>query len=231
MVSVKTWLLNWRQIVNRNYIADRLDFRFVYDVITRSIFEMKHPNYPWITIDMINILENLLLKTDVGFEFGSGYSTVWFAKNTAKITSVEHDEGWCNKVNNILDSLGLSKKATLMKVTGIDELKMVGVKNYLAPLVKLRDNSLDYVFVDGIFRDECLALATTKIKSGGLLIMDNVDNYFAKNKISVSIRYKRDNRSKLVSSLRMKKTIKLLTKWRCIWTSSAIQDTALWIKP
>jgi len=73
--------------------------------------------------------------------------------------------------------------------------------------------------------------AIVKLKGGGILIVDNVDNYFPKNKVSISVRYKRDNQTKTVSKMKMRRIYGILGKWRCIWTSSGIQDTALWIKP
>ncbi len=39
---------------------------------------------------------------DVGLEWGSGRSTVWFAKRVAEITSVEHDPKWASIVRKRL---------------------------------------------------------------------------------------------------------------------------------
>ena len=102
---------------------------------------------------------------------------------------------------------------------------------YIKPISKIKNNSLDYCFVDGIFRDQCVLSCIPKLKSSGILIVDNVDNYFPKNKISVSVRYKRDNYNKTVSPKKMKLIYETLSDWRKIWTSTGIQDTALWIKP
>lgn len=222
MVSVNTWMRNWKNIVSIDYIRDRMDINFVSSVIRQSIFEKKHPMYPWITIDMIKILENLLTQNDVGFEFGSGNSTVWFAKNTKKIYSVEHSLEWFETVKMMLKNNRLLAKS---------DVSLVGESDYVKPIFKIKNKTLDYCFVDGIFRDECILRSIPKLKSGGVLIVDNVDNYFPKNKISISVRYKRDNFSKTVSMAKMKKIYDILSKWRCIWTSSGIQDTALWIKP
>lgn len=223
-LSIETWLKNWKTIIGFNYIKDRLNLTFVKSVIRQSVYEFKYPMSPWITIEMIKILDNFLKTDDVGFEFGSGSSTVWLAKRTKKITSVEHNFGWYNKVKLMVKQYGLEKKVNLIFVGGVD-------KDYVRPLLKIDDDSLDYCFVDGLFRDECILMAIKKIKSGGILIVDNVDNYFPKNKYSISVRYKRDNFSKTVSKKKMGRIYLILSNWRCIWTSSAIQDTAMWIKP
>jgi predicted O-methyltransferase YrrM len=207
-----------------------MDIDFWWSVIRQTTFEKRHPQYPWITVDMVNILENILTKNDIGFEFGSGNSTIWFAKNTKKIASVEHNREWYERVSKMIEDNNL-KNAILKFVDGVDDIKMKGENNYVSPIKKIKDSTLDYCFVDGIFRDECILEAINKLKKGGLLIVDNVDNYFPKNKISISVRYKRDNMSKTVSKLKMKKIYRELSKWRCIWTTSGIQDTAMWIKP
>jgi len=231
IVSIDTWLRNWRNIVSVDYVRDRLDLKFVSSVIRQSVFESRHPMYPWITADMINILENLLKPGDVGFEFGSGNSTIWLAKRTKRVLSVEHNRDWYEKVTASLKEYGLADKAVVYFVKGVDDIANTGEKKYVEPILKIKDGTLDYCFVDGIFRDECILKAIGKLKKNGILIVDNVDNYFPKNKISISVRYKRDNQSKTVSKAKMRRIYKILEGWRCIWTSSGVQDTALWIKP
>jgi predicted O-methyltransferase YrrM len=230
-VSFNTWIRNWKNIISWSYIKDRLDINFISSVIRQTRFEEKHPMYPWITVDMINILENLLKKSDVGFEFGSGNSTIWLARRTKQVTSVEHNKEWYGKVNGNLKMCNLVKNVNLIFVENINDVNWTGKKDYIKPILGVKNNSLDYCFVDGIFRDECILQAMDKLKTGGILIVDNVDNYFPRNKISVSVRYKRDNQSKTVSKIKMRRIYKILEKWRCIWTTCGSQDTALWIKP
>lgn len=230
-VTFTSWLRSSKNFVNWNYIVDRMDINFINSVIRQTIFEKNHPMYPWITIEMINILKSLLKKNDVGFEFGSGNSTAWFAKNTKYITSVEDNQEWFDNVGRMLEQENLKKKAKIYLIKGVNEDLQIGKEAYIKPILKIKNESLDYCFVDGYFRDECILASIPKLKRGGILIVDNVDTYFPKNEISVSVRYKRDNMSKAVSKIKMRKIYKILEKWRCIWTSCGIQDTALWIKP
>jgi hypothetical protein len=230
-LSIDTWLKNWNKIVSVDYIKDRLDLNFFKCAVSQSIYELRHPISPWITIEMINILENYLKPTDTGFEFGSGSSTIWFGKKTEKVVSVEHDPRWHEKVRKMIDKHNLNTKIQLVLVDEIDEERGVGADKYIKPMLKIKDNCLDYCFIDGLFRDDCILMAIKKLKSNGVLIIDNVDNYFPRNAVSISIRYKRDNFSKTVSKTKMKAIYAILDSWRCIWTSSAVQDTAMWIKP
>jgi putative heme iron utilization protein len=54
------------------------------------IDEFLHPNWPWLTKEAILLLERLLRPDDIGLEFGSGRSTIWFAERVEKLISIEH---------------------------------------------------------------------------------------------------------------------------------------------
>ena len=180
-ISAVTWFKNFNSIVTPDYIIDRLNFNFIQSVISQSVYEINHPMSPWITIEMINILENILKSSDSGFEFGSGSSTIWFGKKTAHLMSDEHNKLWFDKVGKMIIDNKLSKKIDLIYVNKVNEIKNSGALSYTEPIKNIKNNSLDYCFVDGLFRDDCILLALPKLKHGGILIVDNVDNYFTKN--------------------------------------------------
>ena len=70
--------------LTRRYIANRLRER---------LYQFTHPNRPWLTPMACQILETLLRSDDVGLEFGSGRSTLWFAKVMRHLTSVDEVGG------------------------------------------------------------------------------------------------------------------------------------------
>jgi len=53
---------------------------------------------PWITFEAIEFLKKSLRKDMSVFEYGSGGSTVFFAKRVKKIITVEHNPEWNQKV-------------------------------------------------------------------------------------------------------------------------------------
>ena len=59
---------------------------------------------PWLTQGAINFLEVFLEQHPSAkiLEFGSGASTIWFAKKNVRLYSVEHDIEWYEKINNLL---------------------------------------------------------------------------------------------------------------------------------
>jgi predicted O-methyltransferase YrrM len=54
---------------------------------------------PWITYSARYQLEKWLRPSDKVFEYGSGYSSLWFAKRVAEVKSVEHDSLWVTKLH------------------------------------------------------------------------------------------------------------------------------------
>src|SRR5690606_30506338 len=49
---------------------------------------------PWFTYSFIDFMEPRLSDTLHVFEYGSGYSTRYFSKRVATVTSAEHDREW-----------------------------------------------------------------------------------------------------------------------------------------
>ena len=74
--------------------------RYIVNRIKELIFQQQDPNAPWLTKEAVNFLSAYLKETDCGFEWGSGRSTLWFARRVKKIISVESDKAWYDKVSS-----------------------------------------------------------------------------------------------------------------------------------
>ena len=81
--------------------------RYIKNRIANVYYKMTCPNQPWLTRTANEILNTYLKKSDIGLEFGSGRSTLWFAKRVAKLTSVEHNEIWVANVRAMLNKAGI----------------------------------------------------------------------------------------------------------------------------
>ena len=116
---------------------------------------------PWFTYSFIDFLtERLNNKLNI-FEFGSGNSTLFFAKRIKHVTSVEHNVEWYNKlIRKIPDNVNL----LLSKTDSEDDY--VG-------LIKLSKNKFDIVFIDGIHRNECSHSAVEILSERGVIVLDD----------------------------------------------------------
>ena len=101
----------------------------------------------------------------------------WFAQRVRHITSVEGRRSWFEEVGCWLAKHDLAERVTLClaEVTSEYDFSKEEIERYAGMIDKIEDGSLDFVLVDGHFREACLANVFTKIRLGGLLIIDNTD--------------------------------------------------------
>lgn len=197
--------------------------RYVWSRFALMAYERANPDLPWLTRDMINILDEWLSPVDVGLEFGSGRSTSWFAKRVRHLTSIENNLEWFEIVQNQIQ--GLPVEYLLHQ----DSMDNPEDGEYVAVARELSSSSLDFCLIDGVARDHCALACLEKIKPGGILIIDNVERYiprehktFSPNSRGISDGY---------ASEIWEQVGKELQEWRHIWTTNGVTDTAFWVKP
>lgn len=120
---------------------------------------------PWITYPALEFLSQFDVSDASVFEWGSGFSTLWWAKRCDRIVTVESNPNWTPYIKTLLPA-----KVELI-VTPLDEAAEV------AALENLRTNTFDIFLIDnyGPFRRACAAAAATRLNQGGLIILDNSD--------------------------------------------------------
>lgn len=196
-----------------------LTLRYIYNRLYLAVVEFIHPDWPWLTKDAVLILDKLLNQDDIGLEFGSGRSTVWFAKKINHLISIEHDKFWFLKIKEKLENNNLISKVeyNLVKPTQLDYLKI---------LEKIENESMDFVLIDGLFRDRACLTSISKIKKGGILIIDNI-NWFIPNKSYSPNSLKNEYESEIWSNI----FEKVIRGWRRIYTTNGVTDTLILFKP
>lgn len=196
--------------------------KFIYSRLKQKLYEKKHPDNPWMTPESIKLMHQLINAQDIGLEYGSGRSTFWFAKRCKHLTSVEHNEKWFGIVNKKISMLNNLNVDYSLQGLNDDPLK----SNYYRTIDNFDNESLDFVIVDGKYRDILSLKAIEKLKKGGLLILDNAERYLPNDfKIFESM----GNDIKNVTT-NWKKFIEKVENWRKIWTCDGISSTYLLIK-
>jgi Methyltransferase domain len=127
----------------------------------RIVFH-RYSRVPWLAFPAIDYLELLISDRRV-FEFGSGMSTLWFAKRCREVISVESDSHWhqvvnqqCRAMDNVRISHATSKE------------------DYLGA-ISTAGGKFDLILIDGLYRNDCLDLARPYLNPGGLLVVDDTD--------------------------------------------------------
>jgi hypothetical protein len=195
-------------------------------------FEKQNPDKPWLNRYAINIFENILLDTDTMLECGSGRSTQWFSKKVKKLISIESEKDWYAIVIKQLESNSCNNvdyRLVDYSYNGSQENN-----GYLQTINELDENSLDIALVDGGPRSYCAMHLIPKLKSGGIIAIDDTQFYFPNDyKIPFSVRKAEDiptlwnNSTKLV----YKDLWDLIKNWRHFSVEDGIKVTTFIIKP
>lgn len=138
---------------------DRLFERF--RKINKSTYLTKPE--PWFTFSAIDFLKDKLSSDLKILEWGSGSSSLWFAKNGCDVTSIEHNEEWANIVKGMK-----SEKINLIVSSTKDD--------YVKPDINF--STINVFLIDGIYRNECASylaglIKSNKIISGTMIIFDD----------------------------------------------------------
>ena len=198
---------------------------YIYNRINEKRYRRQNPDLPWITPDSYKFLDQYLQPCDIGFEFGSGRSTLWFAKKVSKLYSVEHDAAWYEKIDKLI------KEAKLINVSyflyEFVDVETGNLPEYVNVINEVKDGSLDFVMVDGKYRDLCAQASINKLKNNGILILDNADVYLPSKYKTPNARSDSDG----AASSEWEKFIKITNDWRKYWTCNGVSATTIFFKP
>lgn len=165
--------MNFLSKVKSNYVAYKriIKSRRSYLETTgwmRSLREGKPVNLkgeplPWMSYPMIKLLEDKLVGDINVFEYGSGYSTLFFSKRVNSIDSVEYDLNWFNHIK-----LALPKNASINFVLNDTD-------GFYCRSILNKSINYDLVVIDGRDRVNCFKQALSAITERGVLLLDDSD--------------------------------------------------------
>lgn len=145
---------------------------------------------PNVTQGAYKWMQKNLTSKMIGFEWGSGGSTVYFGQKVKRLTTVEHHWKWYAHVKEALNNYGVTKCEYIL-IIPLGPLRTRKAKHrssrskgwdfiyYCKFIHHFPDDYFDFVFVDGRSRAWCIKYATRHIKPGGYMIIDNARRYGA----------------------------------------------------
>ncbi len=144
-----------------------VDYGFNNSVEHNLPVDSNYQPLPLYTYPAIEYLNSLNFKDKKIFEFGSGNSTLYWLKVANLVCSVEHNKDWINKISTTLQN-NHNHKYILAST----------FESYVNSIVNFDNGYFDVIIIDGSFsRYSCAKNAIYKIKSDGLIILDNSDWY------------------------------------------------------
>jgi hypothetical protein len=143
----------------------------------------------------------------------------------AHLTSIEHDVAWHTKVLATLAGSGVTNVD--YRCYPRDKPDATGNRSAYAQAAQLiGDESIDFALVDGVYRDYVTLFLLPKIRLGGMLVIDNVNRYLPS--LTASPASLRPPATPPTPA--WEQVAAALTRWRRIWTSSGVWDTAIFVK-
>lgn len=132
---------------------------------------------PWWPRAAITGVGEALPPAGMVFEFGGGGSTLWLHDLGARVICVEHDREWFESLSGRLpaDVEMVLREPTTSGTVGSEVAPGSYFDAYVAEIDRWPDQSFDLVIVDGRARVRCGLAARSKVKRGGLLLLDDSD--------------------------------------------------------
>ncbi|MBN7798314.1 class I SAM-dependent methyltransferase [Parahaliea mediterranea] len=116
---------------------------------------------PWMNYQVVHFLEQRLRKDHNLFEYGSGYSTQFYARHAGTVTSVEHNRDWYNILNK-------------NKPENVELLfRDIGDINGYCQAIAGGDRRFDIIVVDGRERLQCMEVAVDFLSEQGVVLLDD----------------------------------------------------------
>lgn len=122
---------------------------------------------PWLAPDAIQQIELFLESRDQPrvFEWGAGGSTLFFAQHAKRVSSIEHDSKWYEKVVGEL----------LVRAIKNVKLEFAPDSFEYVESIRHRVHFFDLILVDGIQRNACVFMALPYLHKGSWLVLDNTE--------------------------------------------------------
>jgi SAM-dependent methyltransferase len=118
---------------------------------------------PWFTYPFIDFIAKKIHSQMTVFEYGCGFSTIWWSKMVKEVVSIEHDKKWYEMARS-----AVPENVRIHFV----ELKYDG--DYSRKISEY-ENKFDIVVIDGRDRINCTKNSLRALKEDGVIIFDNSD--------------------------------------------------------
>jgi len=116
---------------------------------------------PWMNFPVIAFLKERLNKNINIFEYGSGYSTRFYAERVNTVTSLEYNQRWYDRIKNTLPS----NVDLIYQKSDID--------GQYCRAIQQTNKKYELVIVDGDDRHNCMRECIDSLTENGVVILDD----------------------------------------------------------
>lgn len=156
--------------------------RYVRRYMQESLLNEKTPldlEVPWFSYEAIDFLDQFVKPHMIVAEYGSGGSTIFFARRAAFVYAIEDNREWYDRVCRRLNEKWIANVNLILCPFDFKEPVGFEKSDYLHALP---DAPLDVIVVDGTeewiqVRPACFRHAEKHIKPGGIIVVDDSWRY------------------------------------------------------
>jgi protein-L-isoaspartate O-methyltransferase len=144
---------------------------------------------PWMTYPFIDFIKTQLNKEQTLFEYGSGSSTLFFAKRVKQVVSLESDPDWF---------AFMKQKIAKLEIKNIDLIYLEGAlgsadyENFAVTKSQEINQKFDIILIDSLKRSACAKNCLKALNEGGMVILDDSErkhyqkifDFFAEKKMT-----------------------------------------------
>ena len=145
--------------MTRRILADDYGQRRSFDA--EQCLDAKGNPVPWFTYPAIEYLNQIDLSHMRVLEFGSGFSTLYWARRTKSVVSIEDNKSWYERMKPKLPG-----NVTYIHAPTHDDIVRAASE---------LQQEFDLIINDGLYRYDCAVASRSKLADGGIVIVDNSD--------------------------------------------------------
>ncbi len=143
-------------LMNNGYLRER---GWINSELSGLPVDKDNNPIPWCTYSYIDFISPFLTKNKTVFEFGAGYSTLFYATKVKAVISIDHDKSWITSL----------KKRVLGNVT----LSHYNLESGYETSINTHDKLFDFIIIDGRRRVDCIRNSFNRIRSNGVIVLDD----------------------------------------------------------
>ncbi|HEX6284904.1 MAG TPA: class I SAM-dependent methyltransferase [Pyrinomonadaceae bacterium] len=145
--------------------------------VQRGELRDREDNYvPWFSYPAIEALKNWDLSDKRVFEYGSGYSTLFWAARAKEVVSVDHNRTWHERIARLAPP---NARLILSPIEKDEADPSAELREQFAKYAGAIEGRFQVVVIDGYARSrvryQCAQAALPHLDENGLIILDNSD--------------------------------------------------------
>jgi len=146
------------RMANEGYLRQ---IGWIKSLKTRKSVDNNNNPIPWVTYPFFYFIKERLKDDFEIFEYGTGFSTLYYAKIVKKIYTVEDDVGWYKEMK------------TQASDNVILYLNQINEENKYEQSIHISNKYFDLVIIDGRKRVKCILEGLKRLNQRGVIILDD----------------------------------------------------------